>query len=141
MVDKDRKRYVIALPKELPSSAGNVAGYAELPKQGIVIATTAEGAVSDYLHRDGVRYPNTNLVVQILNELGGNDKAAKYAFCLSDIISVGASLGPDDRETAEEVLAADFFAKRYGGEGPSYLEKVRALLEEFRHFDEESGHQ
>jgi len=141
MAEKDRKRYVIALPRELSSSAGNVIGYAEIPKQGVTIATTAEGAVSDYLHRDGVRCSNTNLIIQKLNEAGGDEKAAKYVLCLSDIVSEGASLGPDDKEIAEEVLAADFFSKRYGGEDSSYLKQARELLEGFRHFDEWLDHQ
>ena len=74
--------------------------------------------------------------------IGANERGITQDDIISSIqAAILAAYHKEFPETAEEVLAADFFAKRYGGEGPSYLEKVRALLEEFRHFDEESGHQ
>ena len=132
LVDKvGESLFIIALPKELPKEVGHVEGYEGVPKVGLIIGTTNLGAVSSYLHREGICNA-PKLVIDKLNKMGSERQdAGRYSLNISDIKSEGASEGPYDREIAIEVLAADFLAKRHGGVGMYYLEEVRGLIREF----------
>jgi len=124
-------RFIIALPKEIPKDIGHLAGYSDIPKTGTNTSSTALEAVSSYLHRKSICPQDPKLVMHLLNQMGGSQKAAWYTFNLSDIASEGAKPGPDDQGIAEEVLTAEFLARSYGGRGMDYLEESRRLLMEF----------
>ncbi len=131
-LDKEVKKswFIIALPTEFSNNVGNVEGYANVHKIGLIIATTPAGAVSHYLHRDEI-CNKPKLVINKLNRMGGKQKAGKYAFNISEIESGGSYPEPEDRRTAMQVFAADFLARRYGGTAESYWSRVVKLFNGF----------
>ena len=132
-----KKPFVIALPKELSKNVGHVENYDKIPKTGTIMATTPLGAVSEYLHREGISSSYSNLILDRLNKMGGKNKAGRYAFNFSDLETrneKGREIRTTyhDRQIAEEAVVAYFLSRRYGGKDTSYRSKAQELLKNSR---------
>lgn len=123
----EKNRYLVELPKE----GVNVEGYGDIPKIGETMATSAEKAVTQYIHRY-----NRGVPALIISELKKRQKELGGLESLTTIVPTvesedGKRLSREDRELFTEMAFAQELAYKAGSKDPgNYLPKARTLLAE-----------
>jgi len=137
MAEKTLKRpFVVALPIELDKAVGNVQNYSEINKLGTTMATSSEGAISNYLHRQG--FEKVRVMQEKLRIMSGSQGVGMYACDFSNIetreVDKISDKGrkittrPEDRRLFEEFSIAKFLANRRGGNAEDRLGQAGEIL-------------
>lgn len=118
----DKKLYAVALPGNPLINGMEIPRYNQMEKVGTIFATSPGAAISQYLHRRGIREVLGNkersiLIKMIRDDLGGYDNHTLEID--NDYAWEDGNMTPEEIERAQEVELANFFHRVYGTTGQS----------------------